>query len=113
MVKRYSEFRDLREKLDLPPPSLQNVVCPLHKNSENIGDFLIISLGDYTECKLVIKDKEYNAKEVTDEAGNTWLEVSDISKYAIISANLFSLRLFVVIIISFVKFIYINLIVLK
>ena len=26
--------------------------------------------------------KEYNAKEVTDEAGHTWLEVSDISKYA-------------------------------
>ncbi len=39
-----------------------NVVCPKHKDSENIGESLLISFGDYTGCNIVIENKSYNAK---------------------------------------------------
>ena len=34
-----------------------NLVCPQHKDSKNIGDSMIVSIGDYTGCKLVVNDE--------------------------------------------------------
>ena len=38
----------------------KNVVCPKHTDTNNIGDSLIISIGEYTGCNLVINNIEYN-----------------------------------------------------
>ena len=38
----------------------KNVVSPKHKDSNNVGDSLIISIGDYSGCNLVINNVEYN-----------------------------------------------------
>jgi hypothetical protein len=40
----------------------KNVVSPKHKDSNNIGESLIVSLGNYTGCNLVIDNKIYDAK---------------------------------------------------
>jgi hypothetical protein len=40
----------------------KNVVSPKHIDSNNVGESMIISIGDYTGCNLVINDIEYNAK---------------------------------------------------
>lgn len=39
-----------------------NVTCPKHKDKGNAGLSMIISLGDYTGCNLVIENKIYDAK---------------------------------------------------
>lgn len=39
-----------------------NVVCPKHVDKGNAGLSMIISLGDYTGCNLVIEGKMYDAK---------------------------------------------------
>ena len=42
----------------------KNVVCPPHKDDKNVGDSLIVSIGDYQGCKLVVDgvvcDAHYN-----------------------------------------------------
>lgn len=40
----------------------KNVVCPPHKDEKNVGESLIISLGDYSGCKLIIEGEEYDTK---------------------------------------------------
>lgn len=40
---------------------VQNLVCNPHKDPQNIGDQTIISLGEYTGCKLVIENQIYDA----------------------------------------------------
>jgi len=40
----------------------KNVVSPKHKDSNNIGESLIVSLGNYTGCNLVINNIIYDAK---------------------------------------------------
>lgn len=40
----------------------KNVVCPPHKDNSNIGNSMIISLGDYEGCKLVIENEIFDAK---------------------------------------------------
>ena len=37
-----------------------NLVCPKHVDSNNIGESLLVSIGDYEGCNIVIADKEYN-----------------------------------------------------
>lgn len=37
-----------------------NVICPKHKDSKNIKESAIISCGQYTGCKLIIEDVEYD-----------------------------------------------------
>ena len=39
-----------------------NVMCPPHKDSNNIGDSVLISFGDYTGCNIVIEGEKYDAK---------------------------------------------------
>jgi len=34
-----------------------NLVCPKHKDRKNIGNSMIVSIGDYTGCKLVVNDE--------------------------------------------------------
>lgn len=38
-----------------------NVVCPKHKDSNNAGESLLISFGEYEGCKIVIDEKIYDA----------------------------------------------------
>ena len=39
-----------------------NTVCPPHKDSNNVGDSLLVSFGEYTGCKIIVDGKEYDAK---------------------------------------------------
>ena len=39
----------------------KNVVCPKHIDSKNVGKSMLVSFGDYTGCKLMIEDVEYDA----------------------------------------------------
>jgi len=39
-----------------------NCVCGSHKDKNNVGRSLIVSIGEYEGCKLVIGEKEYDAK---------------------------------------------------
>lgn len=38
-----------------------NTVCGKHYDSNNVGNSLIVSIGEYTGCNLVIEGIEYNA----------------------------------------------------
>lgn len=38
----------------------RNVVCPRHTDSNNVGQSVIVSFGDYTGCRLMIQGEEYN-----------------------------------------------------
>lgn len=38
----------------------ENVTCPPHKDSNNVGESLLISFGDYTGSNIVVEDDEYN-----------------------------------------------------
>ena len=38
-----------------------NVVCPPHKDKNNVGKSMLISFGDYTGCNIVVDDIEHNA----------------------------------------------------
>jgi len=40
----------------------KNVVSPKHKDINNIGESLIVSVGNYTGCNLVIDNKIYDAR---------------------------------------------------
>lgn len=40
----------------------KNVISPPHKDTGNVGNSLIISIGNYTGCNLMIENIEYNAK---------------------------------------------------
>jgi hypothetical protein len=37
-----------------------NLVCPKHKDKNNIGVSLLVSFGEYEGCNIVIENKEYN-----------------------------------------------------
>ena len=39
-----------------------NVVCPKHKDNNNVGDSLLVSLGEYEGCNIIIDNKEYNTR---------------------------------------------------
>lgn len=39
----------------------KDVICPAHKDEKNIGESLIISIGKYEGCKLVIEGQEFNS----------------------------------------------------
>ena len=39
-----------------------NVVCPKHFDSNNVGNSVLISFGNYEGCKIVIADKVYDAR---------------------------------------------------
>lgn len=39
----------------------KNVVCPPHYDSENVGESVLFSFGDYEGCKIVVNDVEYDA----------------------------------------------------
>tara|TARA_R110000868_G_scaffold44779_1_gene149164 strand:- start:850 stop:1326 length:477 start_codon:yes stop_codon:yes gene_type:complete len=39
-----------------------NVVCPKHFDSKNVGESLLISFGDYTGCNIVIEGVIHDAK---------------------------------------------------
>ena len=38
-----------------------NVICPRHKDSNNNGNSLLVSFGDYTGCNIIIDEKKYDA----------------------------------------------------
>ena len=40
----------------------KNVVCPLHKDSKNIGESVIFSIGNYSGCKLVVEGVEVETR---------------------------------------------------
>ena len=37
-----------------------NVICNAHRDKNNIGNSVILSLGEYTGCKFIIDDVEYD-----------------------------------------------------
>ena len=37
-----------------------NLVCPKHKDKNNVGVSLLVSFGEYEGCNIVIENKEYN-----------------------------------------------------
>ncbi len=39
-----------------------NVTCPRHKDTNNVGDSMIVSFGEYTGCNLVIEGEIYDAR---------------------------------------------------
>ena len=38
-----------------------NVVCPKHKDETNIGKSMLISIGEYSGCNIVIENKKYDS----------------------------------------------------
>lgn len=40
----------------------KNLVCPKHIDGHNVGKSLLISIGDYNGCNIVINNKKYDAK---------------------------------------------------
>ena len=42
----------------------KNVVCPPHKDDNNIGQSLLVSFGEYSGCELVIGGQIYDTKNV-------------------------------------------------
>ena len=40
----------------------KNVVCPPHRDSNNIGESMLVSFGNYSGCNIVIDGIEYNTK---------------------------------------------------
>jgi hypothetical protein len=39
-----------------------NTICGKHHDANNVGNSLLISIGDYEGCKIVVEGKEYDAK---------------------------------------------------
>lgn len=39
-----------------------NVVCGKHLDASNIGESLLVSIGEYDGCNIVVNDKKYDAK---------------------------------------------------
>lgn len=39
-----------------------NTICGKHHDGNNVGNSLLISIGDYEGCKIVVEGKEYDAK---------------------------------------------------
>lgn len=39
-----------------------NLVCPKHKDTNNVGESLLVSCGDYEGCNIVVEGTEYNSK---------------------------------------------------
>jgi hypothetical protein len=68
-TKLYPEiYKELQNIIKIIKPDFKytsivlnnNVICPPHKDSNNVGDSLLISFGDYTGCNLVVDNIEYN-----------------------------------------------------
>lgn len=38
----------------------KNVICPPHKDSNNVGVSLLISFGEYTGCNIIIEENKYD-----------------------------------------------------
>ncbi len=75
--KLYQMLLELGKKINFEFNSIHinhNVVCPPHKDKNNIGLSCIVSLGDYTGGELIINDTMYNtylSPLVFDGANNT------------------------------------------
>ena len=39
-----------------------NLVCPKHYDSNNVGESILISFGDYQGCNIVVNGVVYDAK---------------------------------------------------
>jgi hypothetical protein len=46
---------------------IKNLICPPHKDPNNVGNSTIVSFGNYTGCKLIIEDIEQDAYETPIE----------------------------------------------
>lgn len=51
-----------------------NVVCPKHLDSKNVGESVLISFGDYDGCKIVIEGEIYDAKHTPIKFNGALLE---------------------------------------
>ena len=40
----------------------KNLVCPVHKDKNNVGKSFIVSFGDYEGCNLVVEGVEYDIR---------------------------------------------------
>jgi len=40
----------------------KNLVCPIHKDKNNVGNSFIVSFGDYVGCNLVVDGVEYDTR---------------------------------------------------
>jgi hypothetical protein len=59
------ELNKIGQLLDFSYNSIHlnnNVICPPHYDKHNNGPSLLISIGDYTGCNIVIEDIMYDAK---------------------------------------------------
>jgi len=68
-----------------------NLVCPKHIDSNNVGKSLLLSFGDYEGCNIIINDTEYNAKYNPIIFDGSKLEHSNTE---LISGNKYSLIFF-------------------
>jgi hypothetical protein len=69
-----------------------NTICPPHKDANNIGKSMLVSFGDYTGCKIVINEKEYDANYspiIFDGAKLLHYNTNDLigNKYSLIFYN--------------------------
>ena len=63
----YDEMRRIAQRIapDFPFSSIhlnKNVVCPPHKDDNNIGPSMIVSFGDYEGCELVVGGRVVDTK---------------------------------------------------
>lgn len=71
----------------------KNVVCPPHKDAKNVGKSMIVSVGEYEGCNLVIEGKKYDTKYnplVFDGAKYEHYNTDDLigTKYSLIYYNI-------------------------
>lgn len=60
----YNEVKRIGKLLDFDYDSVHvnhNVVCPRHLDSNNVGDSVLVSFGEYTGCAIVIDELPYDA----------------------------------------------------
>jgi len=89
--KLYEMLLELGKKIGFEFNSIHinhNVVCPPHKDKNNIGLSCIVSIGDYTGGELIINEKTYNtylSPLVFDGKNNThYNNTIDGNKYSFV-----------------------------
>jgi hypothetical protein len=69
-----------------------NVVCPKHLDSKNVGESVLVSFGDYEGCNIVIEGEIYDAKHTPIKFNGALMEhwnTNDLvgNKYSLVFYN--------------------------
>jgi len=98
-IKYPSIYKELKRIGDLICPFAytsihlnNNVICPKHKDCNNVGDSLLVSFGDYSGCNIVVDGTEYDTNCKPIVFNGTLLEhynTNDLigNKYSLIYYN--------------------------